>query len=140
MTLKSSATFDVPASVLYKTFLDSGDLSRMTRSQATVEGRVSGEWTIFNGSVRGKILELHQDRRIVQTWKFANWNDTDESKVVISFVLQGPACTTISVEQTGVPSHDRYGNPDQEALCLNGWEDKYWSGMSKILGYPRNKD
>jgi len=135
-----SATFDVPASVLYRTFLDATDLSRMTHSQATIDPKVGGEWTLFNGAVRGKLLELDQDRRIVQSWRFSNWKDTDESKVVLSFVSQGPACTTINVEQTGVPSHDRFGNPDQEKLCLDGWEEKYFNGLSKFIGYPRNKD
>ena len=140
MTVKSSATFDVPASVVYRAFLDSSDLSRMTMSQATVEANVDGEWSIFSGSVKGRILELDQDKKIVQSWRFSNWNDKDSSKVVLTFKAISPACTTISVEQTGIPTHDRFGNPEQETLCQRGWEDKYWTGMAKILGYPRNKD
>jgi len=140
MTVKSTATFDVPAAILYRTFLDTVDLSRMTRSPCSASPQIGGDWSIFNGSVRGKFLEVDQDRRIVQTWRFSNWNDSDESKVTISFTSEGPACTKITVEQSGIPSHDRFGNPEQHNLCAAGWEEKYWSGISKFLGYPRNRD
>ena len=138
MTVRSSATFDVPASVLYRSFLDQGDLMRMTRSQATMNPTVGGDWSLFNGSVNGKIISLEEGKRIVQTWKFANW--AVESVADIEFQSVGPMTTIISVTQTGVPSHDRYGNADQDKLCLNGWEDKYWQGLATMLGYPRNKD
>ena len=140
MTVKSSATFDVPAVVLYKSFLDQSDLTRMTRSPATSCPVVGGDWSLYGGSVRGKYQVLEEGKRIVQSWRFSNWADSNESTVEILFEPRGSSSTVVNVTQSNIPVHDKFGNAEQDKLCQRGWEDKYWNGIATMLGYPRNKD
>ena len=140
MTVESSATFDVPAAVLYHTLLNKEDLMRMTRSPASISPTIDSDWSLFAGSVTGKIKALDENKQIVQSWRFSNWSENIYSEAVISFDSISPSATKVKVIQTGIPSHDKYGNAEQVRLCLQGWEDKYWTGIEKMLGYPRNRD
>ena len=58
MSLEHSITFNVPASILYKALLDEFELSKMTRSKATMKAEVGGEFILYEGKITGKNTEL----------------------------------------------------------------------------------
>ena len=50
-----------------------------TRSDAKIDAKVGGAFSIFGGNVTGVIKDLVPHQRIVQAWRFSSW---DEGKLV----------------------------------------------------------
>ncbi len=116
--VQASASFDVPSRVLYDSLLDSADMSKMTRSPCQVRPVVGSEWSIFNGTVSGVVQSLEEGRRIELSWRFSSWPEGQTSNVVIALdPLHDESSTRITVHQTGIPSHDKFGIGDQDVQC-----------------------
>jgi activator of HSP90 ATPase len=88
-SVETSRTFLVPSRVLYSAFLDSKDLSRMLMSPASIEPQVGGSFSYFNGGVSGSVVELDPNSKIIQKWRFSQWEDDIFSFLEISFVPAG---------------------------------------------------
>lgn len=139
-TVDLSCTYFVPCHVLYKAFLDSRDLSRIALSNSVVNPTVGGEFSMYNGGVTGSIVELVPDEKIVQKWRFSQWAPGCYSTLELTFIRKGDSRTELRVHQTGIPERDHHDNPDQEVLVINGWNDKFFMTLEKVLGFPRDRD
>ena len=139
-TVKASITFNVPAKVLYNSFLDSRDLSKMVLSPADIDPKVGGEFSLFNRGVTGSIINLVADSKIVQKWRFSQWSEGVFSTLELSFVHLGSARTRLEVYHYDIPDKDAHGNLEQDQLVLNGWEQKFFIGIEKVLGFPVDRD
>ena len=139
-SVEASRTFLVPPRVLYQAFIDGKDLSRMLMSPAAIEPRVGGSFTFFNGGVSGNIVELEANTRIVEKWRFSQWEDDCYSTLEIAFIPAGSERTKMVVRQTEIPSTDKHGNGNQDQLVLNGWNDRFFMGLEKVLGFPVDRD
>jgi activator of HSP90 ATPase len=89
-------------------------------------GREAGAaFSIFGGFVRGRIIELVSDTRLVQAWRPQDWPPGVYSIVKFELVAQG-AGTLLVFDHTGFPA----GEADQLA---QGWKMNYWQPMAKVL-------
>jgi activator of HSP90 ATPase len=61
--------------------MDENRWKGFTQSYARISKEVGGEFSIFDGSVTGRNLELQEGKLIVQQWRFGNWPDGIVSKV-----------------------------------------------------------
>jgi activator of HSP90 ATPase len=52
-----------------------------SQSPAEVTPEVGGSFSMFGGSVQGKFTELVPGEKIVQQWRFSNWEDGKFSNV-----------------------------------------------------------
>jgi activator of HSP90 ATPase len=139
-SIEVNKVFLVPTRVLYRAFLDSQDLSRMLMSPASITPAVGGSFSYFNGGVSGSVTHMDPDSEIQQSWRFAQWEDNVFSTLQISFESLGPEKTEIIVKQTGIPENDKHGNGGQDRLVLSGWNDRFFLGLEKILGFPVERD
>jgi activator of HSP90 ATPase len=139
-TIETSKTFLVPPRVLYHAFLDAKDLSRMLMSPATMDGRVGGTFSYFAGGVTGKVVRLEPVSTIVEDWRFSQWSDDCFSTLELTFNQAGENRTILSVQQSGIPEADKHGNGNQDQLVLNGWNDRFFMGLEKVLGFPVDRD
>ncbi len=139
-TVDISCTYFVPREVLYKAFLDSRDLSRITLGNAVISPTVGGEFSLYNGGVTGSNVELVPCEKIVQKWRFSQWEPNLFSILELSFIRVGDCRTKLQVHQTGIPERDHHDNPDQEVLVLNGWKLKFFMTLEKVLGFPVDRD
>ena len=57
-SLEHSITFGVPKHILYKAFLDEWELTKLTRTKASMKGEVGGEFNLYEGKIVGKNIEL----------------------------------------------------------------------------------
>ena len=46
-----------------------------TRSDAKIDAKVGGAFSIFGGNVTGVIKDLVPHQRIVQAWRFNSWDE-----------------------------------------------------------------
>ena len=69
---------------IYEAWLSSEGHSKMTGSQAEVEGESGGTFKAWDGYIWGKTLELEPNRRILQAWRTSEFpEDSPDSQVEI---------------------------------------------------------
>ena len=105
--------------------MDSKKHAAFTGDKAVISMKVGGTFTVFGEYAEGKNLVLVKDKKIVQSWRAADWPEEDYSKVtfLLKKVKEG---TKLVFKQTGIPS-EFYSDIAQ------GWIDYYWKPMKKML-------
>jgi activator of HSP90 ATPase len=139
-SVEASLTFSVPPRVLYQVFLDSQDLSRVSLSPSTINPIVGGSFTMFNGGVTGTITHLEPNQRIVEDWRFSQWEDGAVSHLELLFEAIGYQKTKLIVKQSNIPDVDKHGNGEQDRLVLNGWKDKLFMSLEKVFGFTVERE
>ena len=84
-----------------------------------------GAFSVFDGYIVGRQLELVPNERIVQAWRVLNWPPGLYS--IARFELSEQAgVTTIVFDHTGFPK----GAAEHLA---SGWQEHYWDPLTKML-------
>lgn len=124
-TVKMTEKLRGHISMIYDSFLDSQRLSMMTRAPATVEKKVGGKVTMFGASVVAEIVELEENKKIVQKWRFQDWPADCWSKLSLTFDQQGDMCVVSLVHSDIVSLQDK--------RVEGGWRNIF-NGLKMILG------
>lgn len=117
--------FPVPPNVLYDMFMDAKKHSAFTGAKATVDGRVGGKFSAWDGYAVGEFITLTKGKKIVQTWAASDWPDGAVSKVTFVF-MQSSGGTDLVFTHEEVPS-------DFEKEIAQGWDDYYWKPLREYL-------
>jgi len=80
-TISLTERFNCRAKDLFEILMDENRWRGFTQSSAKISKEVGGEFSIFDGSVTGRNLELREGKLIVQKWRFGNWLDGIQSTV-----------------------------------------------------------
>ncbi|KAH1060764.1 hypothetical protein GYH30_004293 [Glycine max] len=115
--------FNCRARDLFEILMDENRWRGFTQSNARISKEVGGEFSIFDGSVTGKNLELDEGKLIVQGWRFGSWPDGIESMVRIVFEEPEDGVTVVKLTHSDVPEEDRYGNATVVENTERGWRD-----------------
>ena len=125
-TIRQSVFLPVPPAEVYGVFLKAKSHSAFTGSKATCDARVGGEFTAYDGYIRGKILELEQGRKIVQEWQTTEW-PTDAPPSIAKFTFKEKSGgTELTMVQTLVPA-------EQADDYRQGWIDFYWQPLKEYF-------
>ncbi|CAD7698022.1 unnamed protein product [Ostreobium quekettii] len=120
---------------LYECFTNPGKMQAFTQSAAKVDVRPDGEFSWFGGSVSGRFIELEQDKKLSMKWRFNNWEEGCFSQVVLDFDSPATGTTVVKLQQSGIPSEDRYGNEDVIRVTENGWRTQIFHRIRGVFGY-----
>lgn len=113
-----------PAKIL-KALLEEQQFATLTGYAAAIDATEGGAFSLFDGLVKGRNIEIVPGTRLVQAWRPASWPDGIYSSV--RFELSANESGSIIVlDQTGFPE----GNYDQLAL---GWHLHYWKPLKKYF-------
>jgi activator of HSP90 ATPase len=119
-------TFPVSAHKVYKAWLNSEMHSAFTGSMAAIQEEIGSRFTSWDGYITGMILELEEDKRILQSWRTADFPmDQDDSMVEIELSDQGSGCK-LRLKHWNIPTK-------QGAQYLKGWDDFYFQPMLKYF-------
>ncbi|QCE05172.1 Activator of Hsp90 ATPase [Vigna unguiculata] len=80
-TISLTERFNCRAKDLFEILMDENRWRGFTHSNAKISKEVGGEFSIFDGSVTGRNLELQEGKLIVQRWRFGSWLDGIQSTV-----------------------------------------------------------
>lgn len=80
-TITMSEKFSCRAGNLFEIMMDENRWKGFTQSNARISKEVGGEFSIFDGAVTGRNMELVEGKLIVQKWRFGNWPDGIQSTV-----------------------------------------------------------
>lgn len=87
-TITMTEKFSCSAKHLYEILMDENRWKGFTQSNARISKEVGGEFSIFDGSVSGRNVELQEGKLIVQNWRFGSWPDGIMSTVYILILVQ----------------------------------------------------
>ena len=134
ITIHQSAYFTVAPAQVYKTLLSSVAFSACTKksfdmfsaSSAKIDSVVGGTFSLFDGHITGRILELVPDQRIVEAWRVVDWPAGVYSIARFDISPEGSG-TRVIFEHIGFPEGLK------EHLSI-GWQQHYWDAMTKYFG------
>lgn len=124
-TIKQTVYFNASPHELFELLMDSKKHAGFTGHKARISRKKNGKFTAYDGWIKGKNLEIVKDKRIVQTWRGADWKKGHFSKAEFKLEKKGKGCK-LTFTHTGVP--------DEHYKGINrGWKDHYWKKMKKYL-------
>lgn len=107
---------------VYEAWMSSAGHSAMTGADAVIGPSVGGAYEAWGGYIGGRTLELEPDRRIVQTWRTSEFEDSHPDsriEVLLELVADG---TRVTIRHTNVPD-------GQTQYEQGGWQDSYFDPM-----------
>jgi len=107
---------------IFEAWLSNDGHSQMTGSPAEVNAETGGDFTAWDGYIRGKTLEMEPHQRIVQAWRTSEFPDNSPDsrvEILLEKVTEGTKLTLI---HTNIPDGQADG-------YKQGWEDFYFTPM-----------
>jgi activator of HSP90 ATPase len=119
---------------VYEALIDAKLFDKVTRLGAgmttdktptAISRHVGGAFTLFDGYIVGRIIELVADQLIVQAWRVLSWDRGIYSIARFELVDQGSGSKVV-FDHTGFPK----GAGDHLAA---GWKEHYWDAINKVI-------
>lgn len=116
-----------PPHEIYEAFMDAKKHSKFTESKAKVSREIGGSFSIFEGSLSGKNVDLIQDKKIIQTWRGDGENWPKGYYSTITLVLEPvDDGTLIKFSHIDIPE------ASYESV-KEGWDTYYWEPLKEML-------
>ena len=133
ITIHQSAYFKVAPAQVYNLLLSSAGFSACTKksfdmfsaSSAKIDSVVGGAFSLFDGHITGRILELVPGQRIVEAWRVVDWPAGVYSIARFDMSAEGSG-TRVTFDHVGFPEGLK------EHLAI-GWQQHYWDAMTKYF-------
>ncbi|SDN41461.1 Activator of Hsp90 ATPase homolog 1-like protein [Paenibacillus sp. yr247] len=124
--IHQEVTFKASPDRIYNALLSSEQFSKATGGAPTdINAEEGGTFSCFGGMILGRNIELVPNKRIVQAWRVANWEEGVYS--VVKFELKEQGSETLLVFD-----HSSFPEGTGEHLAT-GWHDNYWKPIEKLL-------
>jgi uncharacterized protein YndB with AHSA1/START domain len=117
---------------IYDSWLSSAH-GKMIGSTATVDPRVGGAFTAWDGYIRGTTLELEPYRRIVQAWRTTEFSAAHPDSRLELMLEQVEGGTRLTIRHTEIPE-------GQGASLEQGWIDHYFRPMKEYFARRREEE
>ncbi|WKZ34811.1 MAG: SRPBCC family protein [Anaerolineales bacterium] len=124
---KISETFNASAETIYRAWLSTEGHTSMTGSPAKMNGTLNGDFTAWDGYIWGMILELQENRKIVQAWRTGEFPENAEDSHVEVLFEEANGTTKITISHSNIPE-------GQMENYRQGWEDFYFKPMKEYFG------
>jgi activator of HSP90 ATPase len=125
--LRLVADFSASPRSIYEAWLDSEEHAAFTGSSASVEGRVGGEMTAWDGYISGTFIELEPYARIVQSWRTTEFPEGSVDSRVEVLLLESEGGTRLTLMHSEIPD-------GQGEMYSEGWEEYYFRPMGAYFG------
>lgn len=84
--IEMSWIVDAKPKAVYDAWTSSDGHTAMTGGGAEIDARVGGRFTAWDGYIQGETRKLEKNKRIVQTWRTADFSSrTDDSRIEVEF-------------------------------------------------------
>ena len=117
---------------IYEAWLSSAH-GKMVGSTATVDPRVGGAFTAWDGYIRGTTLELEPYRRIVQAWRTTEFSAPSPDSRLELLLEQVEGGTRLTIRHTEIPE-------GKSASLEQGWIDHYFRPMKEYFARKREDE
>lgn len=133
ITIHQEISFDAAPERLYQVLLSSEQFSACTKksfqnftaSSASIDAREGGTFSLFDGVIIGRILELVPGKRIVEAWRVTGWPEGIYSITRFDLEPTGSG-TLLKFDHIGFPA-------GMKAHLTDGWQQHYWDALHSYL-------
>ena len=133
ITIHQEVTFKASPNRIYETLLSSKQFSDCTKksfgnftaASATIEAVTGGAFSVFDGHIVGRIVELVPNQRIVEAWRVVDWPAGVYSIARFDLLQQGSA-TKLVFTHIGFPE-------GLKEHLATGWKEHYWDALTKYF-------
>ncbi|NIO07482.1 MAG: hypothetical protein GTO40_05550 [Deltaproteobacteria bacterium] len=127
MGLKFEISVILPASPekIYNAWLDSQGHAQMTGSPAQTSSAIGGKFEAWDGYIHGTNLELVPDKRIVQSWRTTEFDESDADSRIEVTLENTDEGTRLTIKHTDLPPHGMQ--------YKQGWIDYYFDPMKEYF-------
>lgn len=117
--------FKIQASVqdVYNALVNPNMIELWTGDDVVMDDQVGTEFSLYEGNISGKNLEIIPEKKIVQQWYFG---DQTEESIVTIILHKDKNNTSVEVRQTNIPD-DAYEN------ISDGWSYAYFEPIMELL-------
>jgi len=132
--------FRASTKYVYDALMESKYVSTYTQAPALIDPRVGGAFSLFGGSIVGEFVDVVPNSRIVSRWRFSDWSNEPTihySLVTITLDSVASDTTRLTLNQTGVPLTDRYGNHSVPEKVKQGWQNFFWDRIHRVMGFTK---
>jgi activator of HSP90 ATPase len=120
--------FAVEPKRVFDALLDARQFTKMTGLPAIIDPVVGGTFSLFNGVILGRTLEIVPNTLIVQAWRDKVW--PQGFFTIVRFELRAKGSGTLLVfDHTGLPQEAA----EADSLAM-GWPEHYWKPLHDLLG------
>jgi len=125
ITIHQEADFKASPQRVYEILLDTKQFSDFSGMPAQIDPAVGGAFSVFDGHIIGRNVELVPGARIVQAWRVVDWPAGVYSIARYELRAQGSG-THLVFDHIGFPEglHDH---------LADGWQSHYWDPLAKYL-------
>tara|TARA_R110002072_G_scaffold129439_11_gene267915 strand:- start:2414 stop:2809 length:396 start_codon:yes stop_codon:yes gene_type:complete len=114
--------FNVHPSKIYDAWLDSKSHQEMTGGGASIKPIIGSDFETWDAYIQGTIVELHENHKIIQTWRTTEFDELDEdSELEIELKEKGDGCLLI-LRHSHIPK-------GQGESYKKGWFEHYFEPM-----------
>lgn len=126
VTIKQRVKFSVPPNKLYRFYMDPKLHGQFTGGKATVSTEAGSSFSVYGGTLKGKMLLAKSNKMIVQTWRGSDWSKDELDSILI---------LTFTAIESGTELEMVHANvPDREAEDIrNGWREYYWTPWKEYI-------
>jgi activator of HSP90 ATPase len=117
--------FKIQASVqdVYNALVNPNMIELWTGDDVVMDDQVGTEFSLYEGNISGKNLEIEPEKKIVQQWYFG---DQEEASIVTIILHKDKNNTSVEVRQTNIPD-EAYEN------IAEGWSYAYFEPIMELL-------
>ncbi|OPH62172.1 hypothetical protein BC351_02780 [Paenibacillus ferrarius] len=124
--IRQEVSFQAAPERVYNILTSSELFSQATGGAATViHAEEGGTFSCFGGMILGRNIELVPNKRVVQAWRVANWEEGLYS--IVKFELKAQGSETVLLFE-----HSSFPDGTGEHLA-SGWHTNYWQPIEKLL-------
>jgi uncharacterized protein YndB with AHSA1/START domain len=108
-----------PPDQVYLALTNEATFQLWSGDQADIQAEPGGEFSLWDGSIVGKFLELEPPNKIVQQWYFG---DQPEESIVTIKLHPHAQGTSAELRHTNIPDTEYQD-------IVDGWNDVYFSSL-----------
>jgi len=126
IAIHQEVDFKARPELVYEALMYTKQFSAFSGRQSEINREAGGAFSLFNGHIIGRNLELIPNKRIVQAWRVVDWPEGVYSIARFELKSQGSG-THLIFDHIGFPEglHDH---------LAEGWEANYWTLLKKYFG------
>lgn len=125
-TIEQTVFIPAPPREVYEALLDPEEHAEFTGAEATGDPVVGGELTAYDGYISGRILELVEGEKIVESWSTTEWPEGAPPSRLELTLRPKDGGTELTMVHSEVPA-------EQAESYRQGWIDHYWEPLQRYF-------
>jgi activator of HSP90 ATPase len=125
IALHQEVDFKAAPRRIYEALLDAKQFSAFSGAAAEIHREAGGAFSVFDGHIIGRNIELTANERIIQAWRVVTWDEGIYSIARFELKARGSG-THLIFDHTGFPE-------GKKEHLEAGWKMNYWEKLQKYL-------